>query len=219
MLTFNRICLLVCLFYLGSVTTTNLAMEQLKNGEIIHKEEKKCNGHIVKSKMPWLFKLIRTGKDEVSTIKTVIDFCGGDVNEEYQYSTPLIEAVAVGSKPLVRMLHHYGALLEPETGGRRLTPLKKAVECESLSMVKLLVENLGAQVDYADPFYKETALYGAVARAQIPIWNRKKLLPIIKFLVQNGADPKKENCRNLTPLWQAEMTNDTEIIELLTSKN
>lgn len=182
---------LVCLLSMKA----SFAMEDL-----IEKGKKDRNGS-----MPWLFKLIREGKGgEINAIKTAIVSCGADVNEVYQNSTPLNEAVKVGSKPLVRMLHHYGARLKPipemyflkQTQSwiskvEVLDPLKKAVQCESLSMVKLLVDELGAEPDYADKFYEETALYIAAAMAQQKIWNREKLVPIISFLHKRGADHNK----------------------------
>jgi len=163
---------------------------------------------------PVLFTLIKKRAD-ISEVEKAID-SGAKIDELYNYSTPLIEAVGLDNRPVVQLLHDRGALFEQEAGGNNMTPLKKTVWKQDASLTEFLL-GMGAKVDHANAFFKQTSLFEAVTmiRRAKEFHDREKLLAVIIVLRKHGADSTKPDYRGRTPLSEAQEAQDEEVIKLL----
>jgi ankyrin repeat protein len=109
---------------------------------------------------------------------------------------PLMTAIYLGNKKLVKLLLNYGAdvnYVSPYTG---ITPLFLASDEDTdnaAGIIQLLLD-YGADINWSDKSSKETALIVAT---------KYGLLPIVKVLLKNGADVNHQDKDGRTALFHA----------------
>ncbi|XP_066148441.1 transient receptor potential channel pyrexia [Euwallacea fornicatus] len=102
---------------------------------------------------------------------------------------PLHVAAALGSVEAVKLLLHYGAAINVQSGEEKLTPLHFAAEQGYPACVQLLIE-AGAFVNATNK-KMQTPLHLAVL---------SQCLETSELLLQKGADPNAADCDGRTPL-------------------
>jgi ankyrin repeat protein len=133
--------------------------------------------------------------------------------------TPLMYAVRNYNINLAQVLISSGAYvngnsikdLTPIDG---YTPLMKAVQINDLNMVKFLIEKCHADINYKDLRNKQTPLCIATHFAEASTKHQFQI-PIIQFLLCNGADYTIPDSQGITPLNIAQQYSNKTIENLL----
>jgi len=140
----------------------------------------------------------------VNVVELLID-TGAQINvHSTSGHTPLRRAVDGGQIDVVRLLISKGADIEAKDNWD-VTPLFSAVHNNYLEIVKLLLDR-GANVDVRTKPERDTALHRAA---------KKGYLEVAKLLIKAGAYIDARGAVNCTPLQQAVMQGNQDMVELL----
>ena len=129
---------------------------------------------------------------------------GADVNvRNIHQSSPLYEAVEIGSLDAVRSLLSHGAVVNT-LGRNGDSPLHKAVQLQKLDITELLLQR-GADVNIRN-MYSSTPLHEAVHCGN---------LDIMQLLIVHGADVNSPDYQGDSPLRKALRSQKPDVVELL----
>ena len=129
---------------------------------------------------------------------------GADVNvRNIHHSSPLYEAVEIGSLDAVRSLLSHGAIVNT-LGRKGDSPLHQAVQLQKLDIVELLLKS-GADVNIRN-MYSSTPLHETVHCGN---------LDIMQLLINHGAEVNFPDYQGDSPLRKALRSQKPDIVELL----
>ena len=129
---------------------------------------------------------------------------GADVNvRNIHHSSPLYEAVEIGSLNAVQSLISHGAIVNT-LGRKGDSPLHKAVQLQKLDIVELLLKR-GADVNIRN-MYSSTPLHEVVHGGN---------LDIMQLLIDHGADVNSPDYQGDSPLRKALRSQKPDVVELL----
>ncbi|TFH33112.1 MAG: ankyrin repeat domain-containing protein [Anaerolineales bacterium] len=149
-------------------------------------------------------------RNDIAEIKNIIHG-GADINEiDKDGRTVLMHAVLAekADMKIIELLIEAGADVNAYDSDQGWTAIHFAAREQRYELVKVLIEN-GARVDPTDR-YGNTPLWRCVMHASPNI-------TVLQLLLQNGADPEKENRNGISPKNVADRIGNQEVSTLLDS--
>jgi ankyrin repeat protein len=147
-------------------------------------------------------------RKDINKIEALVNQ-GLDVNgTDDDGRTPLMHAVLAESPDpeIIRLLISLGANVDSSDNGQQWTALHFAARDQKFEIIQILLKN-GARIDPSDIF------------GNSPLWrcvmNNSPDVRIVKLLLENGADPQKQNKNGKSPWDITQMLGNDEIIDVM----
>ena len=151
---------------------------------------------------------------EEGNLDVVQDMINKGINIDLKINGDMPIEIAVVSNQIevVKLLLSHGANIKKKTGPSGFTLLQWATQSGFLEIAKLLLES-GLAIDVKGKWGR-TALHGAVYWEE-SMWIEYNRDRVVRFLLENGANPNKEDSDGLTAFDMAKKVGNNEAIKIM----